>query len=92
MAGLGPGKWAEFSVSARPEAQGLGLSRQALEAVVEVARARGCSGVWGMIVDETDPMLGLARRLGMRVVNYAEDWTVEIAELSFDGSARPETL
>jgi acetyltransferase len=89
VAGLTPGGWAEFSVSLRPEAQGLGLARQSLEAVIEVARDRGCRGVWGIIADPNSGMLALARRLGMRVRNDPDDWSLEVAELSFDGSERP---
>ena len=89
VAGVAPGAWAEFSVSARPEAEGTGLARQSLEAVIEEARRRGASGVWGTIADRNAPMLGLARRLGMKVGNDSDDWALETAELSFDGSARP---
>ena len=88
MAGIGLGTWAEFSVSARPEARELGLTRQSLEAVIDVARARGCSGVWGMIADPNRPMLALARRVGMSIRDDPDDRSLEIAELSFDGTPR----
>src|SRR5690606_29839225 len=48
-AGLGPGKDAEFSGSLRPEMQGLGLARRALEAIIGVAREAGCASLWGTI-------------------------------------------
>ena len=86
---VAPGEWAEFSVSARPEVEGTGLARQSLEAVIEEARRRGAKGVWGSISDRNAPMLGLARRLGMKVGNDRDDWALETAELSFDGSSRP---
>ena len=85
VGGVEPGAWAEFSVSARPEAEGTGLARQSLEAVIEEARRRGCVGVRGSIFDRNAAMLGLARRLGMTVTNDPDDWALEIAELSFDG-------
>lgn len=87
VAGLDPGKRAEFAVSLRPEARGLGLARQVLQAAIEVARARGCSGVWGTISAENLEMLRLARRMGMTVERDHDDWSIETARLDF---AAPE--
>lgn len=83
VAGLTPGAMAEFSVSLRPEAHGLGLAHHALGAVIEIARARGCAGVWGEIAKQNDSMLGLARQLGMSLRRDPEDWNLRIAELRF---------
>ncbi|MEM1045098.1 MAG: GNAT family N-acetyltransferase [Pseudomonadota bacterium] len=66
VAGLGPGKAAEFSVSLRPEARGLGLARQALETVIEVARETGNTEVWGLIARQNSAMLKLAERVGFQ--------------------------
>lgn len=63
-AGLGPGQDAEYSVSMRPEAEGLGLAKQALAAVIEIARERGCRSIWGLVARDNRAMLGLANKLG----------------------------
>ena len=64
VAGLGRGMAAEFSVSLRPEARGLGLARQALETVIDVAREAGNTEVWGLIARQNTAMLKLAERVG----------------------------
>ncbi len=66
VAGLGQGKAAEFSVSLRPEARGLGLARQALETVIDVAREAGNTEVWGLIARQNTAMLKLAERVGFQ--------------------------
>jgi len=89
VAGLGPGAHAEFAVSIRPEARGLGLARQILEAVLRVARSRGCAGVWGTISAANLDMLGLARRLGMTLARASDDWSIETARLDFAAPIAP---
>ncbi len=80
---LGPGRSAEFSVSLRPEARGLGLARLALETVIEVAREAGCRRVYGVIARTNRAMLGLAERIGFRLRGDPDDLTLIIAELDF---------
>ena len=75
------GSRAEFSVSLRPEAQGLGLARQALETALSAAPALGCSAVFGVVAWETVPMLTLARRLGFRIGNDPDDRSLVRAEI-----------
>ncbi len=89
VAGLAPGERAEFAVSLRPEARGLGLGHQILKAAIEVARARGCSGVWGTISAENLEMLALARHMGMTVERDPDDWSIETARLDFAPPAPP---
>lgn len=84
VANVLPGQMAEFSVSLRPEALGLGLAHHALQAVIDIARARGCAGVWGEIAKRNDAMLELAQHLGMTVRRDPEDWSMRVAELLFD--------
>jgi acetyltransferase len=67
------GEMAEFSVSLRPEAQGLGLARQALKTVLELAPTLGCRRVFGIIARENTAMLALARRLGFEVSEDQDD-------------------
>lgn len=84
IAQLSAGKPAEFSVSLRPEAEGMGLARQSLEAVIEIARQRGATGVWGSISGENSWMLGLAKRLGMQLLLDPDDFSLRIARLEFE--------
>ena len=80
LSGVGPGQAAEFSVSMRPEAQGLGLARGALEAVLTMAGEAGCRSVWGLIALANRPMLGLAIRLGFAIRPDPDDLALRIAE------------
>ncbi len=81
IAGFGPRRAAEFSVTVRPEVAGIGLARQALQLVIEVARESGCRCVWGSISGLNGPMIGLAKRMGMTLRRDPEDLAVLIAEL-----------
>lgn len=83
VADVVPGHMAEFSVSFRPEARGLGLAKHSLSAVIDIARSHGCTGVWGEIAKRNDPMLGLARHLGMHIEIDPDDFALRIASLKF---------
>ena len=83
IGGAGPGTAAEFSVSLRPEAQGLGLARQALETVIDVAREMGSATVYGSISAENDEMLNLARRLDFKLARDPDNLSLMRAELRF---------
>lgn len=48
---------AEFAVTVRSDAKGLGLGRTALGRVLDHARRRGIAEVWGTILAENRPML-----------------------------------
>ncbi|MGF1445464.1 MAG: GNAT family N-acetyltransferase [Pikeienuella sp.] len=78
---VGGGRDAEFSVSLRPEARGLGLARAALERVIEVARDAGCRSVWGTIAARNHAMLGLAERIGFEIKRDPDDFSLMIATL-----------
>ncbi len=80
---LNRGEPAEFSVSLRPEAEGMGLARQSLEGVIELARSRGATGVWGSISGDNSWMLGLAKRLGMSLSLDPDDFSLRLARLDF---------
>jgi RimJ/RimL family protein N-acetyltransferase len=58
------GKTAQFTVSLRPEAHGKGLGREAVRTILGVAREMGMGSVWGLIANDNEAMLGLARSLG----------------------------
>jgi RimJ/RimL family protein N-acetyltransferase len=83
---LGQGRDAEYAVSARPEGEGLGLAKQALEAVIEIARARGCRSVWGLVARDNAAMLGLSKRLGFAVEAFPDDPTVVVTRILFDSN------
>ena len=70
----------EFSVSLRPEAQGLGLARQALEATLAAAAEMGYRSVWGTISVRNKPMLGLAERMGFSLRSDPDDRSLMLAE------------
>lgn len=82
VAGLGPGREAEFSVSMRRDARGLGLARQALETAIAVAREAGCRCVWGTIARRNTAMLRLAGRIGFAIGPDPDDITLVRAEMA----------
>ncbi len=82
VADLGPGRDAEFSVSLRPEARGLGLARQALALAIEIAWESGAKTVWGLIAARNDAMLGLAKRLGFSLARDPDDLSLIKATLA----------
>lgn len=73
---------AEFSVSLRPEAQGLGLAREALQTALCAAREMGYRTVWGSISARNEAMLALARRLGFSLKREPDDLSLMKAEIS----------
>jgi acetyltransferase len=80
------GRRAEFSVTVRSDAKARGLGRIALERVVEYARRRGVEEVWGEILADNAPMLGLARRLGFRLRRDPEEPDAMLAVKRLDDS------
>lgn len=76
---------AEFSVSLRPEAQGLGLAHHALDAILQGAAEMGCKVAWGVISAQNTPMLALARRMGFRLTSDPADPSLVIAEIELSG-------
>ena len=81
IAGAVDGISAEFAVSLRPEAQGLGLARKALETVLKAAKESGYREVWGSISSRNKPMLALARRIGFSLRRDPDDFSLMLAEL-----------
>jgi len=80
IAGAVDGISAEFAVSLRPEAQGLGLARKALETVIKAAKESGYREVWGSISSRNKPMLALARRIGFSLRRDPDDFSLMLAE------------
>lgn len=81
-AGIGEGSEAEFSVSLRPEARGLGLARLALETVIAIGFEGGAQEIFGVIAAANLPMLRLARRIGFEIHRDPEDPSLMIARLA----------
>lgn len=80
----------EFSVSMRPEMQGLGLARQALQTAIEAAAEAGYRRIIGYVAARNIAMLRLAQRLGFTVRFDADDPAQRIVEIALDGLvARP---
>lgn len=73
---------AEFAVSLRPEAQGLGLAKNALQTALSAARAMGYKEVWGSISARNNAMLALAGRLGFSLSRDPDDLSLVKAEMS----------
>ncbi len=66
------GAGGEFALMVRSDAQGRGLGRRLLQALVEAAAARGLTEVWGDVAAGNDRMLATARALGFGVQPGAE--------------------
>lgn len=79
----------EFSVSMRPELQGLGLARQALQTALEAAAEAGYQRVIGYVAARNIAMLRLAERLGFTVRFDPDDPAQRIAEIELAGGATP---
>ena len=82
ISGPADGVRAEFSVSLRPEAQGLSLARKALETIFAVAKEMGYAQIWGSIHRRNEPMLRLAESMGFHLRRDPEDPALMVAELS----------
>lgn len=80
IAGDADGVSAEFSVSLRPEARGLGLAHQVLETVFAVAREMGYRRIWASIHAENVSMAHLARSLHCHLRRDPEDGALLLAE------------
>jgi RimJ/RimL family protein N-acetyltransferase len=71
----------EFSVSMRPEVQGLGLARQALQTVLDAAAEAGYRRIYGFVSVKNDGMRRLAKRLGFKIRRDPDDFSQLIAEI-----------
>jgi RimJ/RimL family protein N-acetyltransferase len=80
ITGSADGKSAEYSVTLRPEAEGLGLARRALELVFEIAREMGYTHIWGAIHAENGSMLQLAESLDLNLRRDPNDAALMVSE------------
>ena len=74
------GRTAEYSVTLRPEAEGLGLAHKALELVFEAAREMAYIHIWGAIHSENGPMLQLAHSLHLNIHRDPNDAALMVSE------------
>jgi len=72
------GSRAEYAGAVRSTLKGLGLGRLLLEEICDYARTRGIAEVWGEVLAENAPMLGLVRKLGFNVHVDPEDRSVVV--------------
>ena len=70
------GASAEYAGSVRSDLKGQGLGRLLMEEILDCAKRRGISEVWGEVLAENQGMLVLARKLGFRLDRDPEDPSV----------------
>ncbi|MEM8574691.1 MAG: GNAT family N-acetyltransferase [Pseudomonadota bacterium] len=80
ITGSADGKSAEYSVTLRPEAEGLGLAHKALELVFAAAKEMGYTRIWGAIHSENGPMLQLAESLDLNLRRDPNDAALMVSE------------
>ncbi|MBK8211689.1 MAG: GNAT family N-acetyltransferase [Rhodospirillales bacterium] len=69
---------AEYAGAVRSDLKGKGLGRLLLEEIIECCRLRGIGEIWGEVLRENAPMLGLVRKLGFSVKVDDDDPSVMI--------------
>jgi len=57
----------EYAGAVRSDMKGEGLGRLLLEEIVEYGRSRGIGEIWGEVLAENAPMLGLVRKMGFAI-------------------------
>lgn len=72
------GARAEYAGATRSDLKGLGYGRLLLEEIIAYAARRGVREVWGEVLAENAPMLGLVRTLGFSINTSEDDPSVMI--------------
>lgn len=73
---------AEFGLLVRSDLQGQGIGWALMSHLIDYGRADGLSRIEGIMFDENDRMIGLARELGFSIVQHPDDTTLELAVLT----------
>ncbi len=73
---------AEFGLLVRSDRQGQGIGRALMSHLVDYGRADGLSRIEGIMFDENDKMIELARDLGFVIDDHPDDSTLELAVLT----------
>jgi len=63
----------EYAVLVRSDLKGRGLGWALMQLIIEYAKSRGLSRIYGQILQENSVMLKMCRELGFRVTTDAED-------------------
>jgi RimJ/RimL family protein N-acetyltransferase len=66
----------EFAITVVEDWHGSGLAKQLMASLIRRARHDGYATMEGLVLAANSPMLGLAKRLGFKLVPCAEDPTV----------------
>lgn len=72
---------AEFGLLVRSDLQGHGLGGALMQHIIDYAQADGLSRIEGIMLDENDKMIDLAKSLGFVIHDHPEDHALEIAVL-----------
>ncbi|MGZ9034556.1 MAG: GNAT family N-acetyltransferase [Rhodospirillales bacterium] len=72
------GARAEYAGAVRSDLKGQGLGGLLLEEIVGYCQRRGIREIWGEVLRENAPMLGLARKLGFSIKRDRDDPSVMI--------------
>jgi acetyltransferase len=64
---------AEFAVAVRTDLKGRGLGYLLMTRLIEVARVRGLSEIFGHVLRENEPMLRMARKLGFAATPHPHE-------------------
>ncbi len=73
---------AEFGLLVRSDRQGQGLGWTLMNHLIDYGRADGLSRIEGIMFDENDRMIDLARDLGFVIHDHPDDSTLELAVLT----------
>jgi acetyltransferase len=81
MTGLGAARFiaepgnarAEFALGVRSDWHGRGLGRLLLGRIVDIAAARGVGELYGDVLHDNEPMIGLARAMGFSLETHPND-------------------
>ena len=72
---------AEYAIMVGPTMKGRGLGRMLMTEIIAHARRIGVGEVYGIILANNEPMIGLARKLGFAIRADPDDHSLVIARL-----------
>jgi acetyltransferase len=75
---------AECAIIVRTDMQRRTIGRTLLRAALAYAKSRGARRLWGDVLDENSPILGLSQRLGGRLQPLGDDLAVTRVEFELD--------
>ena len=81
---------AEYAIIISPELAGQGIGKALMGRIIDYARSRGISELWGEVLRENDSMLRLNRKLGFVLRALADDPGVVHVSLKLEGTAPEE--